>query len=86
LDYHSMLFPLKITDILEVVIYKGRIDDKSVPSEYDYLMVGKCYKYTKSGDKNFYCISFGGLLLKVESEDDIDLCDFDDVGLACKKI
>lgn len=86
LDYHSFLLPLRPTDVLSVVIYKGEIGDNDVPREFEYVMLGKCYKYTEEGASSVYDVSFGGLLLKIESSDALGICDFDDVAFACKRI
>lgn len=86
LDYHSILLPLKPSDILDIIIYKGDVEDNNVPREYEYLMLGKCYKHVKDDRENTYHISFGGLLLQIQSSTDIDLCDFDNVGFACKRL
>lgn len=86
LDYHSILLPLKVGDVLSVAIYKGEVGDEDVPREYKYLMFGKCYRHIEKRSLNVYYISFGGLLLSIEAESPIGLTDFDDVGLACKKI
>lgn len=86
LDYHSILLPLKAGDTLSVAIYKGEVGDEDVPREYEYLMFGKCYRHTEKRNLNVYYISFGGLLLSIETENPIGLCDFDNVGFACKKI
>lgn len=86
LDYHSILLPLKVGDALSVAIYKGAVDDEDVPREYEYLMFGKCYRHVEERNLNVYYVSFGGLLLSIEAESPIGLSDFDDVGLACKKV
>lgn len=87
LDYNSLLFPMKEGDVLDVVIYKGVITDDFVPKRYEYVMAGKCYEVLKE-DRNVTRtkISFGGLLLFIESTCNHGLASFDDVGFACVKV
>lgn len=86
LDYHSILLPLKISDTLDIVVYKGEVEDGNVPKDYEYVMLGRCYKCVESEEKNVYYISFGGLLMHMESDLNIKLCDFDSVSFACKRL
>lgn len=86
IDYHSLLFKPKVNNRIEVVVYKGIIEEKDVPESYEYVMQGHCYENELLEDKRVIRVSFGGMLMElVVDGKDVNLSpDCCDVGIALK--
>ncbi|KCZ76862.1 hypothetical protein H311_02135 [Anncaliia algerae PRA109] len=80
LEYNCILFEIKERNIVDIIIYKGVTVEELIPEEYNYACQGVCYR--KTGDISY--ISFGGMILIIEGE--VDLQDLDNVCLAAKLI
>ncbi|EPR78364.1 RNA polymerase Rpb8 [Spraguea lophii 42_110] len=64
LDYHSVLLTLIPNTTIELIITEEELND------YDYVMDGMIYEIEHK-DNTIFTASFGGLLMKVETKNNI---------------
>lgn len=82
MDVHVNLIDLKNDAILNLVMYKGEIDEDKIPEEYTYLVCGKIYETKIHTNMYEYIGSFGGMQFVMNCDSAIqDLDDRSDITL-----
>lgn len=81
LDVHSQLYPLVVGSKFYLTLARtlnldgsmrepvfNQTEEKSLADEYEYVMYGRVFKVTTSGDRATVFASFGGLLMSLCTE------------------
>jgi hypothetical protein len=81
LDYHSHIISPQVNDALRMTLLFSDISGSDL-QRYSLVMSGKIFKMDEKEQESGVCISFGGLLCKIESS--IPLLSRSKVGDECK--
>ncbi|KAM0677042.1 hypothetical protein BDAP_002418 [Binucleata daphniae] len=75
IDVHTNLIDIKNDAVLNIIIYKGDINEKEIPEDYNYLVCGKLYEMNIHAEMVEYIGSFGGMQFILKSDKAIEELD-----------